>query len=100
MHQLIVPLPLSRLDIQRDEAGAEQIVSRAEAAVLDRWLELSDQVGERLKKLREAEKALDAKAYAQYPKLTEAEVKTLVVDGKWLAALEAASAASTIGLAA
>jgi type I restriction enzyme M protein len=33
---------------------------------------------------------LDAKAYAQYPKLTEDEVKTLVVDDKWLAALEAA----------
>ena len=29
-------------------------------------------------------------AYAKYPKLTEAEVKTLVVDDKWLAALDAA----------
>ena len=33
---------------------------------------------------------LDAKAYAHYPKLTEAEIKTLVVDDKWLAALDAA----------
>ena len=40
--------------------------------------------------LKEAEAALDAKAYAQYPKLTEAEIKTLVVDDKWLAALDAA----------
>src|SRR5437899_1335253 len=34
--------------------------------------------------------ALDAEAYAKYPKLTEVEIKTLVVDDKWLAALEAA----------
>ena len=33
---------------------------------------------------------LDANAYAKYPKLTEAEIKTLVVDDKWLAALDAA----------
>jgi type I restriction enzyme M protein len=32
---------------------------------------------------------LDTKAYAQYPKLTEEDIKTLVVDDKWLAALEA-----------
>jgi hypothetical protein len=40
--------------------------------------------------LKDAEAALDAKAYAQYPKLTEAEIKTLVVDDKWLAALDTA----------
>ena len=42
------------------------------------------------KRLRDAENALDAEAYAQYPKLTEAEIKTLVVDDKWLADLDAA----------
>ena len=42
------------------------------------------------KQLKEAEADLDAKAYAKYPKLTEAEIKTLVVDDKWLAALDAA----------
>ena len=40
--------------------------------------------------VKEAEADLDAKAYAKYPKLTEAEIKTLVVDDKWLAALDAA----------
>jgi type I restriction enzyme M protein len=35
------------------------------------------------------EVALDAKAYAHYRKLTEAEVKTLAVDDKWMAALSA-----------
>jgi type I restriction enzyme M protein len=40
--------------------------------------------------LKDAEADLDAKAYAKYPKLTGAEIQTLVVDDKWLAALEAA----------
>jgi type I restriction enzyme M protein len=43
------------------------------------------------KALKHAEAALDAKAYAKYPKLTESEIKTLVVDDKWLAALETAT---------
>jgi type I restriction enzyme M protein len=42
------------------------------------------------KQIKEAEAALDAKVYARYPKLTAAEVKTLVVDDKWMATLDAA----------
>ena len=36
---------------------------------------------------------LDAKAYAHYSKLTENEIKTLVVDDKWLPALDPLSTA-------
>jgi type I restriction enzyme M protein len=64
--------------------------TREEAAVLHEWLELSNREAGLKKKLRDAEAALDAKAYAQYPKLTEEDVKTLVVDDKWLASLEVA----------
>ena len=42
------------------------------------------------KKLKDAEANLDAKAYAHYSKLAEEEIKALVVDDKWLAALDAA----------
>jgi type I restriction enzyme M protein len=63
--------------------------TREEATVLDEWLALSNQEAGLKKKLKDAEAALDAKAYAQYPKLAEDDVKTLVVDDKWLAALEA-----------
>ena len=66
-----------------DEAGAE-------ADVLDKWLALSNREAELKKQLWDAEADLDAKAYARYPKLTGAEIKTLVVDDKWLAALAAA----------
>jgi type I restriction enzyme M protein len=35
------------------------------------------------------EAALDTLAYEKYPTLTEAEIKTLVVDDKWMAHLSA-----------
>ena len=57
--------------------------------MLEEWLKLNSEEGELKKKLKDAEADLDAKAYAHYPKLTEAEIKTLVVDDKWLAALDA-----------
>jgi len=61
-----------------------------EAATLNAWLKLSNDEAEKKKALKEAESKLDALAYARYPKLSEAEIKTLVVDDKWLAALAAA----------
>ncbi len=39
--------------------------------------------------MREAETALDDKVYKHYPKLSEGEVKTLAVDDKWIATLDA-----------
>ncbi len=56
-------------------------------APLREWLKLNTAETELKKRLKDAEADLDAKAYAHYPKLTEAEVKTLVVDDKWLAVL-------------
>ena len=39
--------------------------------------------------MKDAQKVLDTKLAAQYAKLTEAEINTLVVEDKWLAALSA-----------
>lgn len=61
-----------------------------EAAALKAWLDLSEKEGALKKQVKAADAALDAKALALYPKLTEVEVKALVVDDKWLAALDAA----------
>src|ERR1700731_2923555 len=61
-----------------------------EAAVLNEWLKLADQEADLKKRIKDAEAEVDAKAYAQYPKLTEEEIKTLVVDDKWSVALDAA----------
>jgi type I restriction enzyme M protein len=42
------------------------------------------------KKVKDAQKSLDALVSAKYAKLAQDEVKALVVDDKWLAALETA----------
>ncbi|MGB3906955.1 MAG: type I restriction-modification system subunit M [Methanomethylovorans sp.] len=64
--------------------------AQEEADVLNDWLKLANEEADLKKRLRDAESALDAKAYAYYPKLTEDDIKTLVVDDKWLTALDAA----------
>jgi type I restriction enzyme M protein len=63
--------------------------AKDEAAVLSDWLNLNGEESDLKKRLKEADTTLDAQTYARYPKLTEAEIKTLVVDDKWLAALDA-----------
>lgn len=75
----------ARLKEIKDDSEAQD-----EAAVLNEWLKFNGEEAGLKKRLKEAEAELDAKAYAHYPKLTEGEVKTLVVDDKWLAALYAA----------
>lgn len=62
--------------------------SKEEAAVLNDWLQLNAEEADLKKRLKELDADLDAKAYAHYPKLSEAEIKVLVVDDKWLAALD------------
>ena len=64
--------------------------SKDETVALTVWLELNDQETNLKRGLKEAEAKLDAYTYAKYPKLTESETKTLVVDDKWLDALDAA----------
>jgi type I restriction enzyme M protein len=72
------------LEIEGDNEASD------EAAVLNEWLNLADEETDFKRKLKDAETDLDAKAYKKYPMLTEPEIKTLVVDDKWLAALDAA----------
>jgi type I restriction enzyme M protein len=60
-----------------------------DAAVLQRWLELAASEAAAKKQLKEAEEALDGKAFGLYAKLSEKDVKALVVDGKWMATVGA-----------
>lgn len=60
-----------------------------ERKVLNDYLELIELEATANKKVKDAQKALDAKVAAQYSKFTESEVKTLVVEDKWLATLAA-----------
>jgi len=58
-----------------------------ERALLNEYLDLLEQETEASKKIKDAQKALDAKVTARYKVLCENEVKTLVVEDKWLATL-------------
>jgi type I restriction enzyme M protein len=64
--------------------------SKEEAAVLNEWLKLNAEESDLKKRLKDFEAELDAQTYAKYPKLSEPEIKSLVVDDKWLVALDAA----------
>jgi type I restriction enzyme M protein len=62
--------------------------AKDEVATLNDWLKLNGEEAELRKHLNDAEATLDATAYAHYRNLTETEIKALVVDDKWLAALD------------
>ena len=70
-------------EIKHDKEAAD------ERRLLTAYAALIEQEAAAGKKVKEAQKALDAKVAAKYAQLTEAEIKTLVVEDKWLAALAA-----------
>ena len=72
---------LNQIDGEQDFAD--------EQAMLDKYLALLDEESAAEKKVKDLKKDLDKLVFAKYPKLSEDEVKTLVVDDKWLAKLAA-----------
>jgi type I restriction enzyme M protein len=60
-----------------------------ERRLLEQVLDLMEQEAAAGKEVKDAQRMLDAKIAAKYPKLSEAEIKALVVDDKWLARLAA-----------
>jgi type I restriction enzyme M protein len=71
-------------EIGRDSDDAE------ERQALEAYAALLDQQAEVKTRLKSAQEDLEAKLSAKYPTLTEEEIKTLVVEDKWLANLAAA----------
>lgn len=64
--------------------------AKEEGEVLKRWLELSEAEATLKRGVKEQDSALDSLAYEKYPTLSAAEIKTLVVDNKWMACLSTA----------
>ena len=75
----------SRLKEIKDEAN-----DKDEITVLKAYLKLLTRQTNTNKKIKNATAELDKKLYAKYPTLTENEIKTLVVDDKWMATIEKA----------
>ena len=61
-----------------------------ERIALDKFAALLEKYSDAKTRLKQAVEDLDRKMEAKYPALTEDEIKTLVVDDKWLATLAAA----------
>jgi len=61
-----------------------------ERNALEAYSDLLDQQAKTKAQRKVAQDDLDKKIDAKYPRLTEAEIKTLVVDDKWMARLQAA----------
>ena len=58
--------------------------AKDEVEVLRRWLDLSETETTLKREVKTLAAELDALAYSHYSKLTELDIKTLVVDDKWL----------------
>jgi type I restriction enzyme M protein len=74
-----------RLDEIADQPGVDE-----EGAALTRCLELIEAEAAAAKEVREAQAVLDHETLTKYGKLTEAEVKILVVGDKWMASIKTA----------
>ncbi|MBK8563454.1 MAG: hypothetical protein IPN76_08925 [Saprospiraceae bacterium] len=67
-------------------------VFEEERAVLKAYIELHDNIIALNKSIKKLQADLETKVWAKYPTLTDDELKTLVVDDKWIATLDAAVA--------
>lgn len=74
----------SRIKELKGESDIEE-----EMEILNKYLALLDDQTKTNKQIKDAEKELDKMVYAKYPELTIDEIKTLVVDDKWMQAIEA-----------
>jgi type I restriction enzyme M protein len=63
---------------------------RSEEQTLQAFLKLTEKSADLSAKLKTAQETLIAKVFVKYGQLTEDEIKTLVVDDKWLATIAAA----------
>lgn len=74
----------ARLKAIKNDLDADE-----ERTALENALTLIEREAEAGKKVKAAQKSLDAKVHAHYAQLREAELKTLVIDDKWLTTLQA-----------
>jgi type I restriction enzyme M protein len=65
--------------------------SKEEVVVLSRYLELSEKQSDLTATIKKAAEALNRKALEQYRKLVPEDVKAIVVDAKWMVAIEIAA---------
>jgi type I restriction enzyme M protein len=71
-------------EIEKDKDAKDEVL------VMKQYMSLIEQQAKLTTDIKTASEALDKKALAQYGKLTETDVQSLVVDGKWMKAIQIA----------
>jgi type I restriction enzyme M protein len=61
-----------------------------ELKIMEQYLSLQTQESEAKRSIKEAHKALETQVIVKYKELTEADIKTLVIDDKWMLTIEQA----------
>ena len=81
-------LSVKAADVKRAvKNAAKEGTSKEDVAILNEWLDLSDKKDTLSKTLKEKRSALTEKVVKKYASLPEEEIKTLVVERKWLASV-------------
>lgn len=81
----ITPTRIKKEDLP---IAAESQIVYGEKAVLEQYLNLNEEQTEANKKIKEAKTDLDKKLLEKYKTLTESDIKSLVVDDKWITTIE------------
>ena len=76
------------LPVAADPAVTYGDDNKTEEDILNEYIELYDRQSDLKKQIKEAEVNLDKQVLKRYATLTEDEIKTLVVDDKWMAEVE------------
>ena len=82
-----------QLLIGEADEDPELSIINSQLLIAKECLKLFDQEAAMKKAVKAATEALDKAVFGQYPKLSEAEIKALVVEDKWQATLKGAVAA-------
>ncbi|MFZ1809318.1 MAG: class I SAM-dependent DNA methyltransferase [Cyclobacteriaceae bacterium] len=69
-------------EIKKDKGAKEEV------KILETYLELTEEQGDLNTKIKVALAELDKNTLAKYPKLSDEEIKQLVVDDKWMSRIE------------
>lgn len=81
----ITPVKNKKVDLSM---AAETQVAYGEKAILEQYLKLSEEQTETNKKIKDSKVDLDKKLLGKYKTLSETEIKTIVVDEKWMTTVE------------
>ena len=79
-----------KINAASHKARLKQASDAEEKAALKTAIKLFEAESQAKKAVKEAQEALDRAVVARYPKLTESEIKQLLVEDKWRASLQAA----------